>query len=554
MVTSKPIKRFWTLINLEKKEISAIYFYAILSGLIQLSVPIGVQAIISFVLGASMVTSIVLLIFLIVLGVLTVGILQINQMKIIEKIQQRIFVQYAFKFAEKIPRFDLKKMDQVYLPELVNRFFDTTTLQKGMSKILLDIPIAFIQILFGLILLSFYHPIFIAFGLILVILLWLILYISSYKGLHTSMKESSYKYEVAGWLEEMARVISSFKFSQGTNLNLIKTDEKVSGYVTSRTAHFKILLLQYKTLVAFKVIITAAMLIVGSYLLVNQQINIGQFIAAEIVILTVINSVEKLIGNIDSIYDVVTSLEKIETVTEKEIEKDGLVIINKLTTGISVEFQQVNFEYIQGEKILSNISFVIPSNAKVAVIGASRSGKSTLLKLLSRTYNDYEGNILLNGVSITNFSLKNLRDNIGVLQNKNDIFLGSVFENITMGKTEITHEQIINLINELGFSNFLNSLPNGIFTEVLPTGHQFSESVIHKILLLRAFVKTPSLLLLGKPFQSLNSELIKKLQHYILTQTPLTTAFIATNDYSFAQKCDYVIEFKNGILVNIKKN
>jgi len=152
---ANPVTRILNLVKLERKEIAAVYFYAILNGLIQLSLPLGVQAIIGFVLGASMRASLVVLISLVVLGVLIAGIMQVNQMKIIEKIQQKLFVRYSFAFINHIPELDLKKTNNIYLPELMNRFFDVPVLQKCLSKILLDIPTASIQILFGLILLCF---------------------------------------------------------------------------------------------------------------------------------------------------------------------------------------------------------------------------------------------------------------------------------------------------------------------------------------------------------------------------------------------------------------
>ncbi|MBK8330718.1 MAG: hypothetical protein IPL09_14960 [Bacteroidetes bacterium] len=158
MKQQSPLKKLLDLILLDKQEVISIYFYAILSGLVQLSLPIGVQAIIGFVMGATMVTSIYVLIFLVVLGVLMVGVMKINQMRIIEKVQQKIFTRNAFAFAEKIPNLDLQAMDKYYLPEKVNYFFDTLNVQKGLSKILLNIPTASIQILFGLLLLSLYHP------------------------------------------------------------------------------------------------------------------------------------------------------------------------------------------------------------------------------------------------------------------------------------------------------------------------------------------------------------------------------------------------------------
>ena len=137
-----PVARIWNLLRLERKEITAVYFYAILNGLILLTLPLGVQSIINFVIGASMRASLVILITAVVLGTGLAGLLQIKQMKVIEKIQQKIFVRYSFAFAAHIPRLDLKKTDNYYLPELVNRFFDIPILQKGLSKILLDIPTA----------------------------------------------------------------------------------------------------------------------------------------------------------------------------------------------------------------------------------------------------------------------------------------------------------------------------------------------------------------------------------------------------------------------------
>lgn len=145
-IFANPVKRILKVIRLEKNEISSVYFYAILNGLIQLSLPLGIQSIISFVLGGSISTSLVVLILLVVAGVFLNGMLQVNQMRLIEKVQQKIFVRYSFEFAERIPKLNLQAVDDYYLPELVNRFFDTVSLQKGISKLLLDIPAATIQI------------------------------------------------------------------------------------------------------------------------------------------------------------------------------------------------------------------------------------------------------------------------------------------------------------------------------------------------------------------------------------------------------------------------
>jgi ATP-binding cassette, subfamily B, bacterial len=536
-----PFARVMDIVRVEKKEITAIYFYAILNGLIQLSLPVGVQAIIGYVLGASMVTSIVLLIMLVILGVFVTGLMQINQMKIIEKIEQKVFVRYSFAYSEKIPRLDLDKTDSWYLPELVNRFFDAVTLQKGLSKLLLDVPAAMIQILFGLLLLSVYHPAFIFFGLILLLILWIILYFTGARGLSSSLEESSAKYEVAGWLEEMARSIRSFKFSQNARLHQKKTDEQLVSYIGARTRHFKVLLIQFRSLVGFKVIITAAMLIVGSILLVNQQLNIGQFIAAEIVILTIMNSVEKLIGNIDSVYDVLTAAEKLGQLTDAPIENEGSLVLPPAPGPLQLELKDVSFTYQSGRTVLKNVSMLVEPGQKVCIQGDSGSGKSTLLRLFTGAYSEFSGSVLINNIPIGNYQLQSLRANTGMLFSKQELFKGSLWENITMGRDGLTAADIGDKAARLGLDGFIAGLPLGFDSQLDPVGRRLPAIIAKKILLLRALVQNPPLLLLEEPWQGLSETDRKKVQQWLLGDFAQTTLLIVTNDRDFAARCDKTI-------------
>ena len=539
-LTASPVARILNLVKLEHKEISAVYYYAILNGLIQLSLPLGVQAIIGFVLGASMRASLIVLIILVVLGVLVAGIMQVNQMKIIEKIQQKLFVRYSFAFASHIPKMDLKKTDTIYLPELVNRFFDIPVLQKSLSKILLDIPTASIQILFGLILLSFYHPAFILFGVILIILLWMILRYTGNRGLQTSIEESNYKYSVAGWLEETARVVKSIKLSKSNDFHLQKTDEQVTGYLKARNSHFRILLLQYNVLVIFKTVITAAMLVVGTQLLVNQQLNIGQFIAAEIIILLVLTSVEKLIMNLGSVYDTLTSIEKISYLTDKPIEENGSVHLNSTGSGLKLEMKNLSFRYDNEKDVLNNISLQINPGEKVCVRGKDSSGKSTLLRLMAGVYTDFKGSLLLNDVPLGNYNLDSVRSQIGVMINQQDIFYGSVWENITLGNENVTMENVNTISGKVGLTEFIATLKNGYDTVLDPTGKRLPRSVIHKILLVRALAGQPRLLLLEEPWMNFEKnqrnqiiQLVKEIQN--------STVVIVSNDEEFAGQCNNII-------------
>lgn len=535
--------KLYRIISLDRRDISEVYGFAIFSGLLQLTLPLGIQTIISFVLGGSLSASIILLIVLVVAGVFFNGLLQVRQMQVIEKIEQKIFVRYSLKFADHLPHINIQKTDNYYLPELVNRFFETVSLQKGFSKILLDIPTAAIQLVFGLMLLSFYHPAFIVFGIVLFVVLLLILRYTATQGMETNMLASDYKYRVAGWLQEIARNVKTFKYSKGTKLNLKETDALATGYIQARSQHFTILLKQYWSLITFKVIVTAAMLIVGSLLLINQQLNIGQFVAAELVILIVIAAVEKFIVNLNSVYDILTALEKLEKVTGSETEPGGTLSLPVKSEGVSITFENVSFAY-PNTGIFDNISFHINKGEHVAITGDSGSGKSTVLRLLTGAFKPSSGNILLDDVPLDNYSLQSLRSQTGILLNMHDIFKGSLMNNLTMGTNDVPLQELSMLTEITGLKEFIKQQKAGYDTLLDPAGTRLSKRIIQTILLTRALMGNHRLLLLDEPCHYLEKKFVDSIIQYLKNDTT-ATIIIATNDPRILHSCDRIITLKN---------
>lgn len=545
MKTKSPIERIRLLVLGHKKEVVSIYLFSILSGVVNLSLPLGVQTIIGLVMGATMVTSIYVLIFFVVLGVFFVGLFQINQMRIIESIQQRLFASYAFDFAEKLPKLDLKYIDHYFMPEKVTRFFDVVSIQKGFAKLLLDIPIASVQIILGILLLSLYHPLFIVLGFVLLVGLGLVLFYTSKKGIETSIEESNYKYAVAGFFSEIARTLKSFKFNQGSTLHTDKTDHSVSGYLQARTQHFRVLLLQYKTLIVFKVSLTILMLTLGTYLLINQVLNIGEFIAAEIVILMVISAVEKLIVSLDSAYDVMTGLEKLASVTECPEERSGKMAL-EAPTGIEILMQDFSYSFITNKPAIQSINLHIKAGEKISILGPSGSGKSLLLRMITGNYPDFEGMLLINKVPIQNYELKSLRQKTGVLLPGQEIFGGTVWENISLGQQNISPTHILARATELGFEDFISHFPLGFDNILEPIGKKTPQTLIRKILLLRALCGEKSLLLLEEPWTGLPEDIAQKVRQYLLTLSPKTTVVVVTNHPDFISKTDQQISLSHG--------
>jgi|688.fasta_scaffold169767_2 ATP-binding cassette subfamily B protein len=547
-----PLQRFWNLISLERKEVISIYFFSSLSGIVYLILPLGIQTIINQLFGGLVSTSMVVLIILVVLSVLFNGWLQIKQMKVNERVQRRIFTRFTLQFAHKIPRLDLMTIDDYYLPELVNRFFDTASLQKGLSKVLLDFPTASIQVIFSLALLSFYHPVFIVFGALLIILLSVIL-ISTYpRGITTSLAESNIKYEVGYWLEEVARIIKTIKFMGKNDLPSRKADMLVSKYLDARDEHFRVLKIQYWAFVIFKVVITAALLIVGATLVIGQQINIGQFIASEIVIIMLLNSIEKIISSLDTVYDMLTSLEKVSKILDQPEEYIGGLNINEFieNKGISIKAEDLTFRFPDKENpVLEDLNFEVSSGEKVCIFGTQGSGKTMMLKIFTGAYLDYHGNLLFNNYPLGNYNLDELRKNIGVYLASADLFSGTLYENLTLGNKNIQTQEILDTCKQTGLLSFIKTNRDGLNMNINSLGKKLPQNMVNKILLTRALLTHPKLLLLEDCWSGLE-RIEQELMVENLTGPDCNFTLIAvTNDENFARHCDKIILLDEGKLV-----
>lgn len=544
-----PVQRFWRLLKPDAKEIRDVYTYAVFSGLVSLSLPLGIQAIVNFIQGGDVSTSWIVMVVVVVLGVAITGVLQIFQLRITENLQQKIFTRAAFEFAYRVPRIRMENLYRHYAPELMNRFFDTLSVQKGLSKILLDFSVATLQVIFGLILLSLYHPFFILFSAVLVVLVYLIFRFTARRGLETSLQESKYKYQLAHWLEELARSSTTFRLVGSTPLPLDKTDRNVGNYLNARESHFKILVQQYSLMVIFKVIVAAGLLAIGGALVMSQSMNIGQFIAAEIIILLVMSSVEKLILSFETIYDVLTALAKIGQVTDLELEHDeGLDLkVECSEGGLAVQLKEVSFTYPEGSrKVLNKLNLTVARGEKLLIAGQNGSGKSTLLQILAGLYEIQEGQIIYNGLPKGNLKLSTVREVIGDILSQQDLFEGTLLENITMGKEHVTFDRVKWAVSHTGLATFIEELPDGYNTLLGPLGSKLPRSIVQKLLLARAIAGNPKIILLEDAFEHIDYDERKRIIEFITDKQHEWTLIAISSDPLVAEATDNVAIMEDG--------
>jgi ABC-type bacteriocin/lantibiotic exporter with double-glycine peptidase domain len=546
------LSKFFNVLAAEKSEIGYVLLYAIFVGLISLTLPLGVQSLIGFISSGQVVTSVVVLITFIVFGVLLSGVMTIMQLHLVEHIHQRLFAKTAFSFAFRVPRIKMESVLKYYPPELMNRFFDTLTLMKGMSVMLIDLSSAFLQTVFGIILLSLYHPMFLVLGTVLMLILFLILRLTGPKGLKTALKESAFKYMTANWLEEIARTLSTFKLAGNTNFAIEKTDYYVSNYIQAREDHFKVLKTQYYSFVIFKTVITALLLILGAVLITNRQINLGQFVAAEIVIILIMNSIEKIILKLDTVYDVLVSVEKISDVTSLPVETyKGIDLPVKPNEGIAVKLKEVQYRFPdRHDYVLNNVNLEIKKGERVCVAGFNGSGKTTLANLVIGLYEGYNGIITYNGISLRDINKASLMNHLGDYVSQEGLFDGTIYENIAIGRGNCPMANVQWAIEAAGLSDFIHNLPDGLNTRLIGGTVRISESMARKIIIARNIVERPGLLVLDDFLLGVERREKKRILDLILSDEFGWTVLLISNDPLIMDTVDRVVVMRSGTVTD----
>lgn len=516
---STALRRLFRLLRTESRDVIHIYIFAIISGIVALSLPLGIQSVVNLVMSAQLSASWILLVSLVILGTLIAGLINLLQSAVLEKIQQRIFAKSAFELSFRFPRIQSEVGDRFYLPEMANRFFDTLTIQKGLSKILTSLTTGTVQIVFGLLLLAAYHPVFIVFGVFLVAIIAGILALTFKAGLETNYMESKYKYAVAHWLEELGRNQLTFKLAGNSGLALSTTDKRVTDYLDYRRKHFLVLLLQGGLLVLYKVLITGGLLILGSILILDNQINIGQFVAAEIIIILILASVEKLIESMEPLYDVLTAVEKIGYLTDLPLDKtseDSSPIKNK-DSAIQLQIKDLSFKYSNREDYsIKELNLQVKPGEKWLLQGPNGSGKSVFLKVLAGIYDNYEGSISADGLSLRNYDKCTWQKMLGAHFNREYIFEGTLEDNIMLKRKWLDIKDLQEVMQITRLEDDIAHWKDGYKTMLMTEGKNMPNSMVSKILLCRALIGKPPLLLLEDNLHDMQQEEAEGIFEYLL--------------------------------------
>lgn len=489
------------ILGSERRDIITVAAYSIFTSLLSLSVPISSQAIVNAVALGVVNRQLIVLCIVVLIAMTILGVIAVMERYIVDMIQRRLFVRTSFDITYRLPLIKNEAVRKMYTPELVNRFFDVMTVQKSLGKFLLEGISASLVLITGLLLLAVYHPFFLLYDILFLAFLPFLTLVLGRGAIPTAIKVSKKKYEAAAWMEDVARNQLAFKLTGARDFTFDRIDSISSGYVEARRKHFAVLARQIIGSMLFKAAATVGVLGLGGILVIDQQISLGQLVAAEIVIILILGALEKLLTQFDLYYDLMAALDKLSIIADQPLEEVGGTAVPSLVGGGTVSLRHLRLK-IDDSEILRDVTLNIPSSHHVSIVGESGAGKSTLLQVVAGLSSEHEGTVLVNGIDVKDADLTSLRSRIGMVFPENQIIPGTIEQNILLGRV-YPREQLEWAIRMTRLDDDIDVLPDGLRTQLSGTGDTIAYGLRRRILFARMIVHRPDLLLIDEAFDGI---------------------------------------------------
>lgn len=538
------VRRYIAILRPEMPEILAILSFSLVTGLLYLALPLAVNAFVSNLSfgnrDASFLQALLVLGIALFAALTLYGIIRVLQLYAAEVIKRRLFVRLMADLTHRLVRVRGLSLDGAHAPELVNRFLDFVTLQSATERLLMSgIPVV-LGVVIGSIVLGLYHPTLFAFA----VGMWMILIVGLLSGrgaVDAAVQESRLKYEAVGWLEELARTPTLFKSAGGFALAEHRSDFISRRYLVARKRYFMVLMRQIGTFLVLEIIATASLLIVGGWLVLKQQLTLGQLVASELIVASVVYSISRLGGILDSLYKGLAAVDKISHLTDLETERIDGDGAERRGQGMAVDCRDVHFTYPSGRQVLKGLDVSLRPGECVALWGLHGRGSSTVLNLLFGLVPPDRGTINLDGLDVRHWNLDRLRSRTCLIRGA-DLAAGTILENVRLGRDDIGLDAISRALATVGLLDEILALPEGLNTPLISGGLPLSGRERLRLLIARAIVLDPDLLLLDDVLDGIDPDTLNDLFGVLLDRKRRWTVLVATRDPSVAELCHRYIE------------
>jgi ABC-type bacteriocin/lantibiotic exporter with double-glycine peptidase domain len=538
-----PWKRLTDALRFEGSDLWTVIAFATAVGTLSIVTPAAIEALVNTVAFGVQLWPVIVLALVMLAFLLLSASLRAMQVYVVECLQRRFFVRTADAFADHFARAEMAAFDGRNPTDVVNRFFEISSVQKSFATLLVD-GIGVIMItLVGLAVLAFYHPYLLTFAAVMATLVVFLMFVLGIGGVRTSIAESYAKFDVAAWLEELAKCPHTFRFGRGGELAHQRADELSDAYVTARRRHFRVVWRQTLFALLLEAVAMTVLLGLGGWLVINRQLTLGQLVAGELIVAIVLAALSKGGKYIETFYDLQASLDKLGVLDQLPLEREGGESLPHTDRPM-----QVVVELVPGGRTAGNPSPSSPRRLelqpgeRVAVVGRSGGGKTLLLETLALLRVPTTGLLEFDGLDARSLDRQQTRLQLAYVGHA-ETFADTVAENIRVGRAEMSSTDIRRALEMVGLADVVARLPEGVGTPLASDGLPLSANDRSQLSIARAIASRPRLLLIDGMLDRLELTSSPAIVDSLFDRGAPWTLVIVTARDDIKQRCDRIVEW-----------
>ena len=539
-----PWQRLMAALRLERSDITTVIVFAAAVGILSIVTPAAIEALVNTVAFGVQLWPVIVLALVMLAFLSLSATLRAIQLYVVECLQRRVFVRTADAFADHFARAEIESFDGRNPTDVVNRFFEVASVQKALASLLVDgVGILMITIV-GLLVLAFYHPYLLTFAVVMALLVFVVLFALGVGGVRTSIAESYAKFDVAAWLEELAKCPHTFRFGRGGALAHQRADELAGAYVAARRQHFRVVWRQTIFVLLLEAVAMTILLGLGGWLVINRQLTLGQLVAGELIVALVLSAISKLGKYIESFYDLQASLDKLGVLDQLPLERLGGERLPHIDSPMKVVAELVQDKPLATPRAgHAPKRLDVAAGERVAVYGTSGSGKTFLLETLALLRVPREGLLEFDGLDARSLDRAATRLQLAYL-GQAETFADTVAENIRVGRSDLSATEVRRALEMVGLADEVARLPQGVATPIGSDGRPLSANAIARLSIARAIAGKPRLLLINGILDALDMRDCPELIESLFDRSAPWTLVIVTARDDIKNRCDRAIEWK----------
>ncbi len=497
--------------------------YGIGIGVLSLAVPISVQMLVNTIAYTALTAPLVVLSLTLFGLLLASGLLNALRIHLMDLFGRRFYARMVSEIAVRSV-FALNPFFQDYSKgALFNRYFDIIIVQKTVPNLLVGGFTVVLQAAVGFVLVSLYHPLFLAFNLVIILCIWFIWLVWGGRAIKSAVEVSNKKHATAAWLEGLAASNGFFKSEHHIAEAFSRTDAVTAEYIDRHIKHFRHHFAQTLGFLFLYAAASAGLLGLGGWLVIQGELSLGQLVAAELVLSVVFFGLSQLGIYLAYFYELCAALDELSLFYDVDQEAPPEAAM-PYEGDASVEFVDARGD---ARGLITTLSFAIPSGARVLGVAEAHGVQREVTNFLKRHIRPSGGYVTLGGNDIMDIPAHELRQQIIVLDRPNTVEM-TIREYLHLSGDGASSARILSALNTVGLNAAISRLEEGLDTRVAATGWPLTITETMQLKLAAAIIAQPRVLVLGQLFDTMTDASLRRSLDVLQEETLTTVLYFSS--------------------------